>query len=487
MEARSGYGLALLLFALSPKQTLEEKSKLIFESSLHLSAAMSHNNDNFAVVWNAALAQAHMKRFKVVVEYLQSVNITKRDARTLSNIGTALVNSGELLKGTDALNRAAEVYCKHDYHYSKGKDLSHACSTIYSNLAVALEISNLEKSLKDFCKPNTILQTYNQALSWNPRNSFAKSNLDQYIEKSEAFCEDISIEKKDLTVIAFDEFEKKTKKSSMPAEVQKAIETFENALALNPSNAKLWIGLARARSRAGDYSRALDASIKAVDTASKDDELDVATKILEEYLDRAMETDEELNFEMQDNGSPSSALDMKALRLELEIQSLKLQLLQQTLESQGLEQKQIRITNEELQSLKLQLLQQTVEIQGLEHGQKDISNEAEDDVSVGEVGVLEVSSTKSSTSTNPIVIETQMPPSFLLSETRIDEQAHESINYEKEAATANSANEQESNHEASGDVRVPKSLGTFIEDTSDSEVIDLDTAIQSEEALGNDS
>lgn len=486
MVARSGYGLALLLVALSPKQTLEEKSKLIFESSLHLSAAMSHNNDNFAVVWNAALAQAHMKRFKVVVEYLQSVNITKRDARTLSNIGTALVNSGELLKGTDALNRAAEVYCKHDYHYSKGKDLSHACSTIYSNLAVALEISNLEKSL-DFCKPNTILETYNQALSWNPRNSFAKSNLDQYIEKSEAFCEDVLIEKKDLKVDDFDELEKKTKKPSIPTEVRKAIETFENALALNPSSAKLWIGLARARSRAGDYSGALDASIKAVDTASKDDDLDVATKILEEYLDRAMETDEEVDFEVQGSESPSLASDITALRLELELQSLKLQLLQQTLESQGIEQRRIKIANEELQILKLQL-QQTVESQGLlEQGQKDISNEAEDDVSVGEVGVLEDSFTKSSTGTNPIVIETQIPPSMLLSETTIDEQAHESIDYEEEAAAASSANEQEPNNEASGDLSDPKSVSTVIEDTSDIEVIDLDTAIQSEEALTNDS
>ena len=306
--------------------SLDDRSRFLFESSLHFSAAsrqVDNEKGHLSSLWNSAIAQIQLSRPDVASELFRKVAQHNKNLISMSNLGIALLAVGDTGEAVHVFKEALSLFCELEKRHEKNYEEVMLCSSIHNSLGVSYEITDAACSRESKSYQQQALLEYEYSMQWNPLHKEVKQNHGKLLA--------ILAEKMERTIDVVTEESIEGSLSSLKL----AISAFERALEQTPSNSRLWIGLARARVHSDEYEEALNASIKAVDCAVGKDEVDVATKMLEEALERTVTSkDSIVSSEKTSSMDPSDNLssDMKSLRLELELQNLKLQLLQQTLQ-----------------------------------------------------------------------------------------------------------------------------------------------------------
>ena len=320
--ARSGLGLSYLLKGLSMEVPSNERSRYMFEASLHFSAASNQYNEkegHLPSLWNSAITQIYLERSDIACNLFRKVLQHERNALILSNVGVAFLSIGDFEGASNILREASDLSCAMTERNNSQLDLSHMCSNIYNSLGVALELVTKPcHHEKKTCK-QLALESYESALQWNSLNDKAKENhaklLSVLVDDSQYDVDG-----------AFD-----GTNEDVLNNLKLAISTYERALEQAPSSSRLWMGLSRAKAHGGDEQGALNAAAKAVESAIGKDELNMATKILEEALDRTISIDDH-NMEKKPSlfakQDENISLDVKSLRNELELQKSTIQSLQ---------------------------------------------------------------------------------------------------------------------------------------------------------------
>lgn len=369
--ARAGLGIALLLKASLVSPSDVEYYRYLFDSSLHFSAASSlaATGQSESSFWNAAIAQIMLSEPTSASVLLQkALDINPSDPSLLANLGTSLLDGGDIDGSVALLQNVNDVYCNNNNRATSKYDTSHhkLCAMVTNNLGVAIEAaSNVQCSNSGASCVGPSDRFYKAAIQWDPHCNVAKVNYDRSSQlileqvdtdfppnvsnnsKSEKKIDNTDIlevkgvkssannrlEYKDALAQTPSEFvENKDKVGTLARELRLALDTLERAVLQDPSRSRLWIGLARARAHARDYAGAVDASAKAVGMALGKEELDAATMMLEESIDRIapheLHGSKKLPGDLVSEQDFVTMSELSTLRLELEIQSLKLQLLQ---------------------------------------------------------------------------------------------------------------------------------------------------------------
>lgn len=350
---RCGLGLTYLLFGMMRYDTDDyDDMRYIFQAIDHLTAAVGltnesdfskhANNDDddesmiaIAAMHNLGLAYIALDgktssesyvgtkatHFIDWVKSLHSLdddddNVMMKKSWVLSsNLGAMQMQLGMIEDATLSLHSISDKFC--DDMLSSNRH--EVCSIVRQNLVVAKSYLG-ENTVKNAAQSEALLPSEDVFLLSDDPNK----PIDELIPV--AFEENISLGL-DLSS-KMDVIEKVlTPWGSNPvrSDMQSALVALEKAAMTGTQRTRLLLALARARSLVGDLSGAVDASLKAIDVASSEEERESSTT----YLESLMEKLAGKKVIQEKSNKKSIHSDIAFLEMKLEVERLKYKVLEQ--------------------------------------------------------------------------------------------------------------------------------------------------------------
>ena len=374
---RCGLGLTYLLVGMmrydtddddDSKHNNEDNSmRFIFQSIDHLTAAVGltneydfskHADDNddevmiairIAAMHNLGLAYIALDgktssesyvgtkttHFIDWVKSLHSLNddddnvMMKKSWVLSSNVGAMHMQLGMIEDATSSLHSILDKYCDGVLSSNRHEEV---CSIVRQNLVVAKSYLDGESTVKNAAQSEALLPSEDVFLLSDDPNQPIDESTPVAFEESISSGLDLS-SKVDVIEKVFTPWGSNPVRSDM----QSALVALEKAAMTGTQRTRLLLALARARSLAGDLSGAVDASLKAIDVATSEEERESSTTYLESLMEKLAGKnliegevlgiiDEEIQ-EISDKKSIHR--DIAFLEMKLEVERLKYKVLEQ--------------------------------------------------------------------------------------------------------------------------------------------------------------
>ena len=374
---RCGLGLTYLLVGMmrydtddddDSKHNNEDNSmRFIFQSIDHLTAAVGltneydfskHADDNddevmiairIAAMHNLGLAYIALDgktssesyvgtkatHFIDWVKSLHSLNddddnvMMKKSWVLSSNVGAMHMQLGMIEDATSSLHSISDYYCDGVLSSNRHEEV---CSIVRQNLVVAKSYLDGESTVKNAAQSEALLPSEDVFLLSNDPNQPIDESTPVAFEESISSGLDLS-SKVDVIEKVFTPWGSNPVRSDM----QSALVALEKAAMTGTQRTRLLLALARARSLAGDLSGAVDASLKAIDVATSEEERESSTTYLESLMEKLAgkkliegEVLGIIHEEIQEISDKKSIhRDIAFLEMKLEVERLKYKVLEQ--------------------------------------------------------------------------------------------------------------------------------------------------------------
>jgi len=375
---RCGLGLTYLLVGMmrydtdddddDSKHNNEDNSmRFIFQSIDHLTAAVGltneydfskHADDNddevmiairIAAMHNLGLAYIALDgktssesyvgtkatHFIDWVKSLHSLNddddnvMMKKSWVLSSNVGAMHMQLGMIEDATSSLHLISDYYCDGVLSSNRHEEV---CSIVRQNLVVAKSYLDGESTVKNAAQSEALLPSEDVFLLSDDPNQPIDESTPVAFEESISSGLDLS-SKVDVIEKVFTPWGSNPVRSDM----QSALVALEKAAMTGTQRTRLLLALARARSLAGDLSGAVDASLKAIDVATSEEERESSTTYLESLMEKLAgknliegEVLGIIHEEIQEISDKKSIhRDIAFLEMKLEVERLKYKVLEQ--------------------------------------------------------------------------------------------------------------------------------------------------------------
>lgn len=374
---RCGLGLTYLLVGMirydtddddDSKHNNEDNSmRFIFQSIDHLTAAVGltnesdfskHADDNddevmiairIAAMHNLGLAYIALDgktssesyvgtkatHFIDWVKSLHSLNddddnvMMKKSWVLSSNVGAMHMQLGMIEDATSRLHSISDKYCDGVLSSNRHEEV---CLIVRQNLVVAKSYLDGESTVKNAAQSEALLPSEDVFLLSDDPNQPIDESTPVAFEESISSGLDLS-SKVDVIEKVFTPWGSNPVKSDM----QSALVALEKAAMTGTQRTRLLLALARARSLAGDLSGAVDASLKAIDVATSEEERESSTTYLESLMEKLAGKNliegEVLGIILEEiqeiSDKKSIHRDIAFLEMKLEVERLKYKVLEQ--------------------------------------------------------------------------------------------------------------------------------------------------------------
>ena len=370
-EARLGLGICLFLLGTrtagisASEKYNEPSSQLLFDSVLHLNAAAAlttisvpgaeilkqsnqgKENIHLAALYNAALVYMALGDTASAIPLLKkSANLVKalnRDGIIVPevNLGAALLHRGIPDDAISLFSKLIETNCNGDVGKVRFLNDDHVaeirrnkvCSILHSNLVVAEEMNGSSKMILDEKYESSV--SLEADIGRGVRGpAFANSAEYNRTKGTYRTADTIGVKNEEVKELNVTQNQTSVDNDVMAINSPQdslflALEALENA-ALRGGSSKQWMALSRAKLHVGDPSGAVESGVKALNAATVVNEIDAATKCIENAVEKLdLERNEEAGA-MQSHINTIENSDTVNLRLEKDILALKLQLLQRS-------------------------------------------------------------------------------------------------------------------------------------------------------------
>jgi hypothetical protein len=322
---RSGLGLTYLLFGMMTYDTddddddsnhnIDNSMRHIFQAIDHLTAAVGltneseyskHADDNdgdmiairIAAMHNLGLAYIALDgktssesyvgtkatHFIDWVKSLHSLNddddnnAIKKSWVFSSNVGAMQLQLGMIEDATLSLHSISDKFCDGMLSSNRHEEV---CSIVRQNLVVAKSYLDGESTVKNAAPNEALLPSEDLFLFPDEPNQPIDESTPVAFEENISVGLDLSskvdVIEKDLTPWG---------SNPVISDMQSALVALEKAAMTGTQRTRLLLALARARSLAGDLSGAVDASLKAIDVATSEEERESSTTYLESLMEK---------------------------------------------------------------------------------------------------------------------------------------------------------------------------------------------------------
>jgi hypothetical protein len=373
---RSGLGLTYLLFGMMSYDTDDDNNKhtnqdnsmrYIFQAIDHLTAAVGltntsdsskHANDDdedmlairIAAMHNLGLAYialdgktssescyvgAKATHFIDWVKSLHSLNdgddnvMINKSWVLASNVGAMQMQLGMIEDATLSLHSITDKFCDGMLSSNRHEEV---CSIVRQNLVAAKSYLDGESTVKNAAPNEALLPSEDLFLFPDEPNQPIDESTPVAFEENISVGLDLSskvdVIEKDLTPWG---------SNPVISDMQSALVALEKAAMTGTQRTRLLLALARARSLAGDLSGAVDASLKAIDVATSEEERESSTSYLESLMEKLAgknliegEVLGIIHEEIQEIPDKKSIhRDIAFLEMKLEVERLKYKVLEQ--------------------------------------------------------------------------------------------------------------------------------------------------------------
>jgi hypothetical protein len=322
---RSGLGLTYLLFGMMTYDTddddddsnhnIDNSMRHIFQAIDHLTAAVGltneseyskHADDNdgdmiairIAAMHNLGLAYIALDgktssesyvgtKATHFIDWVKSLHSLNNDDENVminkswvlaSNVGAMQMQLGMIEDATLSLHSISDKFCDGKLSSNRHKEV---CSIVRQNLVVAKSYLDEERTVKNAAQNEALLPSKNLFLFSDEPNQPIDESTPVAFEENISVGLDLSskvdVTEKDLTPWG---------SNLVISDMQSALVALEKAAMTGTQRTRLLLALARARSLAGDLSGAVDASLKAIDVATSEEERESSTTYLESLMEK---------------------------------------------------------------------------------------------------------------------------------------------------------------------------------------------------------
>jgi hypothetical protein len=366
---RCGLGLTYLLFGMNDDDSnhnIDNSMRYIFQAIDHLTAAIGLTNESeyskraddndedmlairIAAMHNLGLAYIALDgktssesyvgtKATHFIDWVKSLHSLNDDDDTVmmkkswvlsSNVGAMEMHLGMIEDATLSLLSISDKFCDGMLSSNRHEEV---CSIVRQNLVIAKSYLDGESTVKNAAQNEALLPSEDVLLLPDDPNQPIDESTPVAFEVNISVGLDLSskvdVIEKDLTPWG---------SNPVRSDVQSALVALEKAAMTGTQRTRLLLALARARSLAGDLSGAVDASLKAIDVATSEEERESSTSYLESLMEKLAgknliegEVLGIIHEEIQEVPDKKSIhRDIAFLEIKLEVERLKYKVLEQ--------------------------------------------------------------------------------------------------------------------------------------------------------------
>lgn len=378
---RCGLGLTYLLFGVTKYDDDNDDDvslQYVFQSIQHLKAAVGMidaavsenegtNDEAIIAVRNAAMhnlglayisldgksSSSDGARTTHFMDWARSLPAASKSWVLASNMGAMLLQLGMIEEATLSLESIASEFCGDSLSSSRQKEV---CSIVHRNLAVARAALNGEKEGQSSHTRSEDTTAVKDAVSQLNKGASSTPSVDVPIPSEDDDVSETADETSEMLSLAdggktesnhvvsnesnreeaIDPILPQWGSNAVKPEMRKALAALEKAATEGTQRTRLLLALARARASTGDFSGAVDASLKAIGAATSGEEMESSTAYLESLMEKmAGESSEDIMHIIHKENAPemsdeaSTNKDFSLLEMKLELERLKYKVLEQ--------------------------------------------------------------------------------------------------------------------------------------------------------------